>query len=142
MLLTGCPQPRITHDCPGFELPISTVQRTTNHTPLSRFQLDMISSSFKHYLDVLAAIAVIYLLLRLYKKPRAQLQPPPGPRSWPILGNLFDLPSSKEWVTFSDWAKKWGKCMWLWHPAAVSDTDTLSQAIFAQPKSSGSVSSL
>ena len=33
---------------------------------------------------------------------------PPGPRPLPLLGNLLDVPSSHYWLTYADWAKKYG----------------------------------
>ena len=33
---------------------------------------------------------------------------PPGPRGWPIVGNVTDMPKQQEWVTFSKWAKHYG----------------------------------
>ena len=33
---------------------------------------------------------------------------PPGPRGWPIVGNVTDMPKQQEWVTFSKWARDYG----------------------------------
>ncbi|KAE9397614.1 cytochrome P450 [Gymnopus androsaceus JB14] len=34
---------------------------------------------------------------------------PPGPKKLPLIGNLLDMPSSFHWITFSQWAKQYGK---------------------------------
>lgn len=34
---------------------------------------------------------------------------PPGPKGIPFLGNALDLPREKEWETYSDWARKYGR---------------------------------
>ncbi|KAG2159163.1 cytochrome P450 [Suillus bovinus] len=28
---------------------------------------------------------------------------PPGPRGWPLIGNILDMPRSKPWLTFTEW---------------------------------------
>ncbi|KAJ3804446.1 cytochrome P450 [Lentinula lateritia] len=38
---------------------------------------------------------------------------PPGPRGLPIIGNLLQIPSSRQWLTFSDWSKKYGPIFYL-----------------------------
>ncbi|KAF8889423.1 cytochrome P450 [Gymnopilus junonius] len=42
-------------------------------------------------------------LARMYTLPL-----PPGPSKIPIIGNLLDMPSSYDWLTFAEWGKKWG----------------------------------
>jgi hypothetical protein len=35
---------------------------------------------------------------------------PPGPPSWPIIGNLFDIPRDKQpWNAYTDMSKKYGR---------------------------------
>ncbi|KZT66511.1 cytochrome P450 [Daedalea quercina L-15889] len=36
---------------------------------------------------------------------------PPGPAAWPLVGNLWDLPSSHPWITFAQWSARWGNIM-------------------------------
>ena len=36
---------------------------------------------------------------------------PPGPRGWPIVGNVTDMPKEKECLTFTRWAKEYGECL-------------------------------
>ncbi|TFK33958.1 cytochrome P450 [Crucibulum laeve] len=47
---------------------------------------------------------------------------PPGPKGHPLIGNLRDLPTSFEWITYHKWCKDFGK-----FPAPLIDTDTLHQ---------------
>lgn len=42
------------------------------------------------------------------RNPRG-LPPPPGPKGLPVIGNIFDMPKSEEWVTITDWRKKFGE---------------------------------
>ena len=34
---------------------------------------------------------------------------PPGPKGYPLIGNLFDMPISKAWVVYDEWRKTYGK---------------------------------
>jgi hypothetical protein len=34
---------------------------------------------------------------------------PPGPRPWPIVGNITQLPENRDWRTYEKWAKEYGK---------------------------------
>ena len=35
---------------------------------------------------------------------------PPGPRGWPIIGSLFDLPDcERPWTVYRQWAQTYGK---------------------------------
>ncbi|KAG6868405.1 hypothetical protein C0993_003642, partial [Termitomyces sp. T159_Od127] len=34
---------------------------------------------------------------------------PPGPKGYPVIGNVFDIPSKREWETFTKWGKKYGE---------------------------------
>lgn len=34
---------------------------------------------------------------------------PPGPRRWPFIGNVTQLPQVNPWFTFREWAKTYGK---------------------------------
>lgn len=39
---------------------------------------------------------------------------PPGPRGKPIVGNLFDIPSTEQWIYFKQQADKLGEYSLLW----------------------------
>ena len=34
---------------------------------------------------------------------------PPGPKGYPLIGNLFDMPVYKPWVVYGEWRKTYGK---------------------------------
>ncbi|KAI1788998.1 cytochrome P450 [Ganoderma leucocontextum] len=52
----------------------------------------------------------VFLVSRLFKK-RPLRALPPGPKGLPLIGSVFDLPTTHMWLTFADWCKKWGDIM-------------------------------
>ncbi|KAK0470764.1 cytochrome P450 [Armillaria novae-zelandiae] len=57
------------------------------------------------FLDSILFIASIYFLQRIISKRRSL---PPGPRGLPLIGNVFDMPSDRPWLTFAKWADIYG----------------------------------
>ncbi|KAJ6580680.1 cytochrome P450 [Mycena capillaripes] len=41
-----------------------------------------------------------------WKRDRSKLPLPPGPKQLPIVGNLFDIPSKRQWETYLEWSKQ------------------------------------
>jgi hypothetical protein len=61
----------------------------------------------------LAALFFSVMLFRQLKK-RSDGNPnglplPPGPKGYPLIGNLFDMPVDKPWIVYDEWRKKYGK---------------------------------
>ncbi|KAI6098628.1 cytochrome P450 [Pisolithus croceorrhizus] len=59
------------------------------------------------WLDLCLTGVGIYLIKRIVSK-KNPAPFPPGPKSLPLLGNLLDMPSEKQWLTFCNWANKFG----------------------------------
>ena len=61
-------------------------------------------------IDILVLVSSIaaFLAIRDYQK-RQGLPYPPGPRSLPLIGNLFDIPKEFSWLTYARLSKKYGK---------------------------------
>ena len=54
----------------------------------------------------LLVVYLVYLIYRALISPKAHY--PPGPRSYPIIGNLLDVPPAFQEITFTNLAKKYG----------------------------------
>lgn len=53
----------------------------------------------------LGALSVVVLYIASHKNARR----PPGPKGWPLIGNLLDTPKSgSEWVAYHQMCKKYG----------------------------------
>ncbi|KAJ7451064.1 cytochrome P450 [Mycena latifolia] len=61
------------------------------------------------YDGAIAAVALT-LCYRLYSR-RNALPLPPGPKGWPLIGNVLDMPKSHAWKTFSRWGEIYGGIM-------------------------------
>ncbi|KAF8874936.1 hypothetical protein BD779DRAFT_230375 [Infundibulicybe gibba] len=69
--------------------------------------------SFSLYYSSLALGAVFAIgLLRAYTQNMSRnpkrLPLPPGPKGLPIIGNLLDMPTDKQWEVFGEWSKIYG----------------------------------
>ena len=68
--------------------------------------------------DVLAvALCVLFIYWRKRKGSDGTRLYPPGPKALPLLGNILDMPSSYQYLTFAKWAERWG----LWRISGYFD---------------------
>ena len=65
--------------------------------------------------QILAALFFGCILFRQLKKSRSGnpkgLPLPPGPKGYPLIGSLFDMPLDKPWLVYDEWFKAYGKSM-------------------------------
>ena len=63
--------------------------------------------------QTLAALFVGCVLFKQLNKGRNanpnSLPLPPGPKGYPLIGNLFDIPIHKPWLVYDEWCKTYGK---------------------------------
>ncbi|KAG2139587.1 cytochrome P450, partial [Suillus bovinus] len=50
----------------------------------------------------------IYLVKQTFVLKKNLAPYPPGPRGWPLIGNILDMPRTKPWLTFTEWGQKYG----------------------------------
>jgi hypothetical protein len=65
-----------------------------------------------HMLAALFFSVILFKLSRLKKTRDGNpngLPLPPGPEGYPVIGNVFDMPTDKPWVVFDEWRKTYGK---------------------------------
>lgn len=36
---------------------------------------------------------------------------PPGPKGYPLIGNVFGMPTSQQWRTYAEWARVYGETL-------------------------------
>ncbi|KAJ3548837.1 hypothetical protein NMY22_g1117 [Coprinellus aureogranulatus] len=59
------------------------------------------------YAEICLVLLVLLLVVRIVRGKHAN-ELPPGPKGLPFLGNLLDMPSEQEWLTFARWGEAWG----------------------------------
>ena len=60
-------------------------------------------------LSTTGVVTLILALILLYRASnRDRLPLPPGPKGWPLIGNLLDIPQSNVVKTYAEWARKYG----------------------------------
>jgi hypothetical protein len=83
--------------------------------------MSFLSASFKSLLlqlwlriqdHEILSIGVVFGLIVLYAarylaSPYRKL--PPGPRGYPIIGNLLEMKTGGQWLKFTEWQKKYGQ---------------------------------
>ncbi|KIK65636.1 hypothetical protein GYMLUDRAFT_240140 [Collybiopsis luxurians FD-317 M1] len=57
-------------------------------------------------LDICCAVLSLLILRQIIGPKPSQL--PPGPKGLPLVGNVLDMPSEKEWETFAQWGDEFG----------------------------------
>ncbi|GLB39728.1 putative cytochrome p450 [Lyophyllum shimeji] len=64
--------------------------------------------SFINTVDIFCGVLCLFLLHSLLRRPRKGPLLPPGPKGLPLIGNVLDMPSEQQWLTFAKWGEQWG----------------------------------
>jgi len=71
-------------------------------------------------INALAVLALVCFTALAYSSTQSLVgRLSPGPKGWPLIGNVLDMPSSHEWISFAKWRKVYG--------------DIISVKLFGQP---------
>ena len=66
-------------------------------------------------IDCLALFVFLYTLSAFRDNRRRRGLPyPPGPPSWPVIGNLLDVPKLSPWLAYANMSKKYGETDISW----------------------------
>ena len=81
--------------------------------PMTRPDLSILET-YPYAYQILATSLFGFVLLlfrKVYLKRRNPkgLPLPPGPKGYPIIGNLLDFPIDHQWMVYDKWTKKYGK---------------------------------
>ena len=68
--------------------------------------------------EIIAALLLVIFLLYWHKSSSQNY--PPGPKGLPIVGNVFDIPSSMPWKKFTELSKIYGILTSLISTMAIS----------------------
>ena len=68
-------------------------------------------------LIVITLLIVLFLAYKLYQHLRFKL--PPGPRPWPIVGNLYDIKPVR-FRCFAEWAQAYGPIISVWFGSTLN----------------------
>jgi hypothetical protein len=75
-------------------------------------------------LVVLFSFGLGLIVYSYSKSKHSSLPLPPGPKKLPFLGNLFDLPTSQEWLKYAEWCKQFST-----YPSFCQTCESLDQSL-------------
>lgn len=83
-------------------------------------------------ISLFAIIIIIIILMAYNLYHRLRFKLPPGPRPWPIVGNLYDIKPVR-FRCFADWAQAYGPIISVWFGSTlnviVSNTELAKQVL-------------
>ncbi|PBL03380.1 hypothetical protein ARMGADRAFT_1157500 [Armillaria gallica] len=63
--------------------------------------------------ETLASGILLICYLFYLSRNRRRVPLPPGPKGFPLIGNLWDVPAEYPWVTYARWTATYGDVLYL-----------------------------
>lgn len=60
---------------------------------------------------VLGSTALLTFLVKWLSATQSNLPYPPGPKGYPLIGCLFEMPLDRSWLGYDKWLKEYGRCL-------------------------------
>jgi hypothetical protein len=60
-------------------------------------------------IDVAVLLLAVVSFAYVHSRTKRRLPTPPGPKGWPIIGALFEIPPTHAWKTYAQWGEIYGK---------------------------------
>lgn len=73
--------------------------------------INLITAYPLHALVLAAVFGIVLKASKAHKRNPNGLALPPGPKGWPVIGSLFDMPRDKPWVAYHEWFKVYGELL-------------------------------
>lgn len=70
---------------------------------------------------ILAVFCLVGSLVLLTRRRKSSLPYPPGPKGYPIIGNMHHLPGEEKWEYFASLKPKYGATNHQYSPALLAD---------------------
>lgn len=81
---------------------------TVQYLPVPPFPArKMLDTGLNSLHVAVVSLGVLVLSAMLFRR-RRRLPYPPGPKGFPLIGNILEMPSSHEWIKFADWGEQYG----------------------------------
>lgn len=78
------------------------------------FPVAMLATGYElTLLDAIAFVLLLALVQRIWGAKRLPAPFPPGPKGYPLIGNLFDVPPVAPWLTFAEWGDVYGRSLFI-----------------------------
>ena len=104
--------------CWGINSSISSFRPTWSDFNKSRFNI--LPQMTLTQLDIALITLTVFVIYWVCYGQRQGRNLPPGPKKYPLIGNLLSMPSTLEWETFAKWGQKYSAWWDSWSSAQYS----------------------